>query len=156
MAERAFETPSHFYDYLVSPNLAEFRHNSVSLTAAFNCIMSLDALCSQIYLFKKERGETDASDDTQFRNKLAEENVHFGLIRDISKSLKHGELTRGNPLVRYAHQTAIAEKGYGLGLYGVGKYGAQEVMITLNDQTTKHCLSEVILVTEFLNSKIEK
>ncbi len=154
MAERAFETPHHFSDYVVTPNIQSFRTNSKSLQEAFNSVMSVDALAGHLFVFLSELGADASKDDAEFRQNLANENIHFSIIRDAAKTYKHISLTRGQPKIKHASQTSIAGRPYGSGLYGVGSFGGDEVMIELNDGSTKHCLSETIAAHEFLKSKI--
>jgi len=152
MAERAFETPRHFLDYIVTPNFESFRERPDSLQDAFNCIMSLDSLAGFLFLQHKEFEKTESIDDTDFRHFLAKENSSFGIIRDTAKSYKHIKLTRGSPIIKQADQSVVGNKPYGIGAYGVGKMGGVEVILVLDNEEVKHCLSEAIGALEFLTS----
>lgn len=150
MAERAFQTAEHFSEYIVEPNLQFFRQNSASLQAAFNAVLCVDALSAHIFQKYKTKSLSHLKDDTDFRNELASADENFHILRDIAKSYKHVVLDRGTPLIRKASQTAVGHRPYGSGLYGVGTYDGEEIMIELSDGAVKHCLSIVILAYEFL------
>lgn len=155
MAERAFETPQHFSKYVVTPNIDLFRERPDSLQAAFNCVMSVDALAAHIFFLFLEHGKTDLNDDSLFRAELASECEHYKIIRDTAKTYKHIELGRGRPIVKFASQTKLAARPYGSGVYGVGNFDSEDVMIELNDGSAKHCISEAIDAHRFLTSKFE-
>ena len=154
MAERAFETPQHFSRYVVLPNVDAFRAQSDSLQAAFNSITSIDALAGHLFIFCRDNGHTAQNRDGRFREELAQEDSSYRVIRDASNTYKHIEL--GNPvtLIKNANQTTVGQRPYGSGLYGIGSYGGEEVMIELDSSDVKHCLSEAILAHQFLISKL--
>lgn len=154
MAERAFETPNHFFEHVVQPNEDAFRENPNSLHSAFNAVMSTDAFAGHIYLLQKSKNLTTAHDDSAFRAELAAIDNHFLIIRDTAKALKHVELTRSSPVITRADQAVVAQKGFGMGVYSVGKFSGEEVMLRYEDGTEKHCLSEVLLSNQFLRNFI--
>lgn len=155
MGERSFETPRHFADYVVRPNLTEFNENTSSLKAAFNSIMSIDALVGQIFEQQKRMGIDTAKNDSDFRNDLAGENENFQLVRDVAKSFKHTSLDRGDPLVQRADQTGVGGRSYGASLYGVGSFDGEEVMVKTNNGDEKHLLSVATEAFTYLETKIK-
>lgn len=156
MAERAYETPQHFWEWVVRPNEIEFRKNSDSLRAAFNSIMSTDSLSGHMFFALRRVGATQFEEDREFRQELCQEDPHYEIIRDTAKALKHISLTQGKPLIKNASQTHVGQRPYGSGLFGIGKFSENEVLIELNDGEIKHCLSEVILSNQFLLHKIQE
>lgn len=146
----------HFAKYVVDENLSDFRKSPSNLKSAFNRVMSIDALAAQIFVCGREEGLFSHKDDTAFRHELAQENANFRLIRDVAKSFKHVALDRGNPIVKKASQAHVGMRPYGKGLYGVGSFSVEEVMLEVDEENSLHLLSEAILAFEFLEEKIEK
>lgn len=153
MAERAFETPIHFSQYVVEPNIDELRSNPNSLKAAFNCVMSIDALAGHIYIFLKGLRMTPLNRDSDFRHELANQSHSYRVIFDAAKTYKHIEL-EGAAIIKSADQTKVASRPYGVGAFGVGSFGGEDVMIELNDGTKKHCISEANTAHKFLLSQL--
>ena len=156
MAEKSVQTPTHFATYVVADNLLEFQKNPSSLKSAFNCVMSIDALAAQIFVCGRDEGLFEHKDDTAFRQELAQENANFKLIRDVAKSFKHVALDRGDPIVRRATQAHVGRRPYGEGLYGVGTFAGEEVMLEVDEEKNLHLLSVAIEAFEFLEEKIKE
>lgn len=151
MAERAFETPKHFSNYVVIPNIDEFKANPDSLKSAFNCVMSIDALAGHIYQAFRDQELTPLRRDSDFRHELADRCNSYRVIFDAAKTYKHIQLT-GAAIIKSVDQTKVSSRPFGSGAYGAGSYSGEDVMIELNDGDEKHCLSEAVSAHNFLLS----
>lgn len=126
-----------FFDEFVCPTLAEFAADTSNLRRAFIAVQMVDAAISQVFYACENAGHDayydlfllskDArprkADDTTFRELLAEEHEIYRVHRDLAKAIKHGNLTRGKPLVLSIDGASVRNLGYGEGGYGTGPYG---------------------------------
>ena len=134
-----------FNEEIVKPTLAEFDVEYSSLRRAWLAVAVVDALAAQIYaqavesgikpfglLGYHENGDPPDSNDSTFRQRIAEDCTGFQIILDVAKANKHAVLNRGAPLVKRSDQTVSKPIGYGLGRFGEGRYGGvDQVMVQL-------------------------
>lgn len=119
-------TPMLFLQNVARPNLQELRDNPESFRHACNAVASADALMAHMYQWLKANNPpavADYADDTAYRAYLAQRHDELRLLRDMAKVLKHGELVRNPPPLRFSSQVLVQPRGYGRGPYTEGLYG---------------------------------
>ncbi|GGC20990.1 hypothetical protein GCM10011363_42090 [Marivita lacus] len=144
-----------FFERFVRPTLAEFAADTADLRKAFMAVQMVDAAISQVFYTCEDSGH-DAyhdlfilpknarpknADDTAFRELLAEEYEIYRIHRDLAKAIKHGNLTRGKPLVISTDNASVRNLGYGEGGYGTGPYGGgprADVQLASGEQISIH------------------
>lgn len=102
--------PRSFLEAIVRPNLKELQARDNDMRAAVNALLTIDALAGAI--FYAARPSLSDRDDTAYRERLARQAPYFELLRDAAKALKHGELVRGNPVIRRAADAQIRAIGW--------------------------------------------
>jgi len=125
-----------FLETIAKPTVKDFLDDTRSLRHGYLAVLILDAAISRAYytcenaghdafdlLGWHPAGRPKRADDSAFRERLAEEHEIYRVHRDFAKALKHGELTRGQPLVSSAGETGLNSVGYGRGAWGSGPYG---------------------------------
>ncbi|WP_395173261.1 hypothetical protein [Roseibium alexandrii] len=136
-----------FNDQIVGPTLAEFDKEFSCIRRAFLAVAVVDALAAQIYaqavenninpfdfLGWHEDGDPSYPNDSNFRDRIAENCTGFRFIFDVAKANKHAVLTRGKPTVKRADQVESKPKGFGLGRFGEGRSGGvHQVIIRFDD-----------------------
>jgi hypothetical protein len=118
--------PLEFLETVVRPNIKEFSDHFDDLRRCFNAIAAIDAFAAHIYEWCRENAPSHVAgekDDTSFRERLAQMNRSFKILRDIAKAQKHVRLTRGRPSIGHAEQVRSNPRPYGTGGYGTGRYG---------------------------------
>lgn len=105
--------PWTFRRLVVTPNLEEMIGEFGSIRLATNCVLSIDALAAHI--FYGGGASFSDRDDTAYRERLANKNMDFRVLRDVAKGIKHCRLERGQPLI-----TGSAS----LGSRGIGPVGS--------------------------------
>ncbi len=91
-------TPDEYLKTVVEPNFAEFSADYSSVRLALNLVHSVDALAAHVY--HASNGSAPGSDDTHYRDILANQDSEYRLLRDIAKAVKHVRLKRSSPQIR--------------------------------------------------------
>lgn len=152
MAEKSFQTPHHFFEYVVVPNIRDLKKDPLELRLAYNCVMSIDSFASHIYEFLEGQPSVrKMKDDSEFKQVLAKTCFPFEIIRDVAKAQKHVKLTRGSPQTSEAKQMKHGKMSYGEGTFGTGTYGGIQILVETNDRKRRPLLSLIDGATEFLN-----
>lgn len=156
MAERAFETPQHFFKYVVQENIAAWKSNPLDLRLAFNATMSVDCFAAHILEFKKDAGQIkEGMKDQDYKKKLSDECQSFQVISDVAKALKHVRLTNKTAVVKNATDTSIGKISYGQGKYGVGSYNGDRIITEVEDEN-RSLMDDCENALEFLLQKLEE
>jgi hypothetical protein len=115
-------TPKEFLNEVVEPNINEFHRNPSDRRRAYNAISSADALAAHIYEHAPghRRGATN---DTEYRHKLAEESPDLKTLFEVAKALKHVSLRWGSPEVKREEQIGARSVAFSEGPYGKGRHG---------------------------------
>lgn len=109
-------TPREFRTLVVEPNLLAFAANPADLRHAMNAVHSVDALAARIHY--GSGGATGWRDDLEYRDKLAQADPEFALLRDVAKAIKHADLRRGTPKVSGAGQITSQTIGWDQAVWG--------------------------------------
>lgn len=114
-----------YYSEIIGPILAEFKENFSCLHKGFSAVHAVDSLAAHIFLELEERDRTAFEksgfdpeaqiNDISFRNRLADINNPFQLIRDVAKANKHAKLTQGDPRVNGSADISAEGIGFGQG-----------------------------------------
>ena len=115
-----------FLQSVVRPNVSDVATHFADVRHAHNAISAVDALAAHLYVWASIHAPAAVAgikNDTDYREKLADLNSDFALLRDIAKAQKHVRLTRGKPQVTSANQVQSRPVGYGEGDFGHGRYG---------------------------------
>lgn len=111
--------PRNHYNTVVQPNVAAFLQHYADLRQAFNAAAAADALAAHLYWWCDANNPQQIAGVTRhddgYREKLAQSNADFALLRDVAKAQKHAKLVRGTPQVSTAAQSVTAGRGYGVG-----------------------------------------
>jgi hypothetical protein len=129
-------TPREFLENVVRPNIEDFNANYASVRHAHNAVAALDALTAHLYLWCKTNASAEIagiSDDTEYRERLAQSSSDFRLLRDIAKAQKHVHLTRGATEVTRATQVAARSIGWGEARWGEGRWGGPPQVVVTTD-----------------------
>jgi hypothetical protein len=95
-------------------------------------ISDFDETSDQDVVFKTE-APLNQQNDSYFRQRIAGESGAYRIIRDLAKANKHAELIKHAPLVSSSDQAISKPTGYGVGRYGIGRFGGVcQMMIQLN------------------------
>lgn len=98
-----------FRRQVVAPNLEEMITDFGNIRLATNCILSIDAFAAHIFYL--EGASFDDRDDSCYRERLAEKNNDFRILRDVAKGIKHCKLERGKPLI--SGSASLGSRGIG-------------------------------------------
>lgn len=103
-------TPVEFLHEVVEPNLQLMQTEEASLRHAHNAVAAVDALAARIYNWVVENSPDIAmpSDDTAYREYLAQADADFALLRDVAKANKHAVLKRGKSRGRRSSEQALS------------------------------------------------
>jgi hypothetical protein len=154
LAERAFETPRHFHEYIVSPNIEAFINNPASLQCAFNAVMRLDSLVGHIYLSLPEEEKVSVQSDHNLRKIYSDQCEEYSIIRDAANSYKYARLDRPSARLKYSTQTKVDRIAYGQGRFGVGPYAGDQILIELEGGKTLQALEIIRSCDQFLQANI--
>jgi hypothetical protein len=128
--------PSEFRNAVVIPDVNDFKATYDDIRAAYHAVASVDALAAHIYAWCKKNNAAaivKLSDDSAYRQHLAEQDPDFGLLRDIAKAHKHVILDRGNPQVSGAQNVSVKGLGWGEAAWGEGRWGSPpQVVVQTN------------------------
>lgn len=172
-----------FHDEIVVPTLMEFNEDFSSRRRAFLAVAVLDALTAHIYAEAKdicaaiarsnegtgkvtptpfsllgwhEKGDPQSQDDTAFRDRIAELNDSFRIVRDVAKANKHAELVRGVPSVKRSEQIVSKRYPFGLGRYGEGRHGGvAQVIVQFDDGEGAYLEHAILDAHEILKDLID-
>lgn len=117
--------PKTFLEDVVRPNVEDMKARYEDVRLAFNAVAAVDSLAAHLYVWclTNTAGQTHgAKDDSDYREKLAQQDPEFALLRDIAKANKHVHLTRGTPQVTAADQISAKRLGWGTGRWGEMKW----------------------------------
>jgi len=152
VAEKSFETPNHFLEYVVTPNLRAWREDQESLRLAFNAVMSIDSYAAHILEFGKEKGCFKHNlNDSNFKKEIGKECDAFQIVSDVAKALKHVKLNNKSAVVKNASDTTVGKSDCGLGTYGSGPYNGNRV-ITIVEENKRPLLDDCLEALEYLES----
>jgi hypothetical protein len=128
--------PLEFLESVVRPNIKDFSEHFGDLRRCFNAIAAVDTLAAHIYEWCKKNAPSDVAgdkDDSSFRDRLAQSNRSFRILRDIAKAQKHVSLKRGEPIIDHAREVRSKRRPYGTGAYGTGRYsGSAQVSVDVD------------------------
>jgi len=139
--------PRQHYADIVEPNFREFAEHFDSLRHAFNLAAATDALAAHIYWWcveNKPHEVVGVRDDSAYRDKLAEADSSFALLRDVAKAHKHVKLTRGTPMVKSSEQSSAKGVGFGLRGYSEGRFNGV-VQISIETEIGERPYFETII-----------
>lgn len=128
--------PREFREQIVIPNIEELRADYGDLRRAFNAVAALDALAAQVYVWcvaNAPNAVVGIRDDSLYRERLAQQDEAFRLLRDIAKAQKHVHLTRGTPQVTKASQVEPQRLGYDQARYDEGRYDSPSQVVVTTD-----------------------
>jgi hypothetical protein len=150
--------PRQFLSTIVEPNITELSTNGGDVRRAYNAVFAVDALAAHLYSWAKSHAPTHVhaySDDTRFREALAQRNTEFQLVRDLAKALKHVELLRGNPQVKGASQMGAETLGFDVGRFDEARYDAPAQIVVTTDLGEKRVVEAVLQNSlKFLNAEM--
>lgn len=153
-------SPRDFLEKVVLSNIDEFKQDVSSERHAYNAISSLDALAAHIYEWGRASGDIDAlaaRDDSDYREKLANRNKDFRLLRDVAKAQKHVRLLRHNPIVTNANQITSRPIGFGEGGFGEGRFGGvAQVVVDFDSNSPAYVESILDKSLRFLEEEMLK
>jgi hypothetical protein len=123
-------------EQIVRPNMADLVNKYGDVRRAFNAIAAVDALAGHIWRWCKENASYEISgiaDDTAFREKLANANPDFQLVRDMAKAQKHIHLNRGSPMVKVEDQIAVRSLGWDQARWDEGRWDSPPQVVVETD-----------------------
>ncbi|WP_173983019.1 hypothetical protein [Magnetospirillum sp. SS-4] len=121
---------------IVSPNLRELREGYGDIRHAFNAIAAVDALAGHIWRWCRDHAPQEivgAKNDIGFKQRLAEANADFALVRDMAKAQKHVHLDHGAPALKGADQIEARRMGWGQARWGEGRWGSPQQVVVETD-----------------------
>jgi hypothetical protein len=151
-----FMDPRQFLSTIVEPNITELSTNCGDVRRAYNAVFAVDALAAHLYSWAKSHAVACAaaySDDTRFREALAQRNAEFQLVRDLAKALKHVELVRGNPRVKGASQMGAEALGFDVARFDEARFDGPAQVVVRTDLGEKRVVEAVLQnALTFLNA----
>ena len=124
-------------EQVVRPNMADLVDAYGDVRRAFNAIAAVDALAGHIWRWCRTNALHEIAeirDDSDYRQRLSQENADFALVRDMAKAQKHIHLIRGSPQVSGADQVETRGLGWGQARWGEGRWGSPpQVVVETED-----------------------
>ncbi|MEZ5850391.1 MAG: hypothetical protein R3D68_07055 [Hyphomicrobiaceae bacterium] len=135
--EESLRGAKEFFEKIVEPNVHEYMNTASQFRTAINTVTALFHMHEWLWQFKKEELEM------KYEKSFAKAGAFWGhiemlvpsskFIRDLANASKHVRLTlRSSTSMTHIANTVIQSTGYGMGSYGDGRYGGQNVMMKDN------------------------
>ena len=145
-------------ELIVRPNMNDLGEGYGDVRYAFNSIAAVDALAGQMWQWCRENALheiANISDDIGYRQRLAEANMDFALVRDMAKAQKHIHLTRGSPQVSDADQVKTRSLGWGQARWNEGRWGSPpQVVVGTEDGEVRAVESVLSRALAFLEAEM--
>lgn len=138
--------PRDHFVQIVVPNIDDAQANPDCIRRAWNALAAMDATAGNLFYWAQKFAPQEVAginDDTDYRTRLGSCRQNLRLLFDVAKALKHGELTRGRPLIRLASEVASRSFGHGE-TYGFAYGGGTLVSVLYDGQKVP---IEFLLVT---------
>lgn len=129
-------SPRKHLELIVRPNLKDLGEGYGDVRHAFNAIAAVDALAGHIWRWCRDHAPQEivgAKNDIGFKQRLAETNADFALVRDMAKAQKHVHLDRGAPALKGADQIEVRSLGWGQMRWGEGRWGSPPQVVVETD-----------------------
>jgi hypothetical protein len=143
---------------MMSPKRMRYRRlrRLGDLRQAINAIMTLDAFFGILHADLYAKGTLKESRDDDWKEKLAQKNDDYRLLRDAAYALKHGELKHPKPrLVRRPDQLFKMPGAFQSNAFQRGAFQMEQVWIETD--VTDHRADGVInSVTQFARAQLSK
>ena len=149
-------TPSEFFDDVAEKNALSAIDAPGDLRQAINAIMTLDAFFGILHAALYAKGKLNESRDDGWKEKLAQKNDDYRLLRDAAYALKHGELKQPKPrLVRRPDQLFKMPGAFQPDAFQRGAFQMEQVWIETD--VTDHRADEVISsVAQFARAQLSE
>jgi hypothetical protein len=136
----SLRTTAEFFDTVVRENHRAHQSGDASLVTVFNLAISLWALREWAFQTNKPDIESQlgvsASDPRDLDQPLRKQCPEWGQIAEVANALKHVNLRKPEPGYAKSSQDLVRDqRGYGLGAYGVGRFGGLQFDITTDSGT---------------------
>ena len=152
--------PREHLEKIVRPNMDEMRTAFGDVRRAFNAVAAVDALAAHIYWWichNAAHEKKGADNDSEYRDRLAQKNFDFQLVRDIAKAQKHVRLTRGSPQVPTATHVATRSLGWDEAPWDEGRWDSPpQVVVTTNADQVRVVESILQGALGFLESEMKR
>ncbi|GHD99597.1 hypothetical protein GCM10008024_07610 [Allgaiera indica] len=148
--------------------LAVAKASPDNMRLVLSAVALTDMLAAQIFYADETKhreafGLKPKQDDSVFREKLAERDDDFRILRDLAKAQKHVKLARsdskGTRVIEGAHQmTGRSTGAWGTRAWNTGQMNGLTVagyVVTLNNGSVRNVLNVVERAQEFLESCIK-
>lgn len=147
---------SEFLEKYVVPAYEEWQQSPRNLRLAMNLASSLNNLVDHFWHSFSGTEPTrvfNQKNSTEFRTKLNNQNINFGLIRDVADSHKHLRLGRADRKITNADQVKIRKIGYGHA-YGLSYGGGEQIVIEMDDSSTRYFSTTAREVFEYWKTEL--
>ena len=152
--------PREHLEQIVRPNVGDLHANYGDVRHAFNAVAAVDALAGHLYRWccsSAPHAVAGVRDDSAYRDRLAQTNVDFALVRDIAKVQKHIHLNRGSPQVSTAAQVETRSLGWGQCRWGEGRWGSPPQVVVETDAGEVRVVEAVLdRALNFLEAEIQR
>jgi hypothetical protein len=149
-------TPQEFFADVAEKNALSAIQVPGDLRQAINAIMTLDAFFGILHAALYAKGKLTESRDDDWKEKLAQENDHYRLLRDAVYALKHGELKHPKPrLVRRPDQLFKMPGAFQSNAFQRGAFQMEQVWIE-TDVTDYRADQVINNVTQFASTHLSE
>lgn len=138
-------TQAHeYFEIYVIPNLHAWMNQPTDIRLAMNAVVVLYHMADHFWHAYSSSDPSRVFSTTAsglFRSKLAEQDNHYKVIRDVAEAHKHMKLHRTQRVLTQANQTTVGATGFGEGGFGSGPFGGGLSIVVELDDGSKHHLS---------------
>jgi len=153
------QTQAHeYFEIHVIPNLDAWMNQPTDIRLAMNAVVVLYHMADHFwhaYSSSDPSRVFGTTKSSSFRSKLAKQDNHYKVLRDVAEAHKHMELDRPSRVLTQANQTKVGATGWGEGGFGTGPFGGgPSIVIELNDGSKHHLSYLAQKVKELWLSKL--
>lgn len=139
------QTQAHeYFEIHVIPNLDAWMTQPTDIRLAMNAVVALYHMADHFwhaYSISDPSRVFSTANSSLFRSKLAGQDNHYMVLRDVAEAHKHMELDRPLRVLTQANQTTVGATGLGEGGFGTGPFGGGPSIVVELDDGSKHHLS---------------
>jgi hypothetical protein len=129
---------------------------AANLRLAINAIMTLDAFFGVLHAALHAKGTLKEPNDDVWKEKLAQQNDDYRLLRDAAYALKHGELKHRRPrLVRRPDQLFTMPGVFQSNVFQPDVFQVEQVWIE-TDVTDRRANEVINSVTQFARAQLSE
>jgi hypothetical protein len=140
-------TPREYFDQVAEKNALTAMECPGDVRLAINAIMTLDGFFGMLHAALYQTRTIMERSDDQWKEKLAQQNERYRLLRDSAYTLKHGRLDDRKPrLVRRPDQILTMPASFDAAVFDRSAFDTETVWIETeaNDYRADEVIKEVL------------